>query len=196
MGAAFYCRGFWTIFHALLARLYNINLTCTADFTMSLQSLTSENLQQFINSHQIQAVILPMDQQTPTVSDAAKALEVDPEQILKSLVFMVKQEPVLVITNGLARVDRRKIAAYLEVGRNRVKFAGSDKVLDITGYIVGSMPPFGHLQKMRTLVDTAVTRLGVTYCGGGDVDAMMRLADDELLRVTSAEVLDLSEDAG
>lgn len=161
---------------------------------MSPSLFTSEDLQQYINDHQIQAVILPMGQQTPTVSDAAIALEVEPDQILKSLVFMVKEEPILVVTNGLARVDRRKIANYLDVGRNRVKFASGDKALTITGYVVGSMPPFGHLQKMRTLVDTAVTRLGMTYCGGGDVDAMMRVADDELLRATTAEVLDLSED--
>lgn len=162
---------------------------------MPITQLSSGDLQRYLDDQQIQAVILPMEQQTPTVSDAARALGVSPRQILKSLVFMVKEEPMLVITNGLARVDRRKIAAYLEVGRNRVKFASADKARATSGFQVGSMPPFGHLQKMRTLVDTAVTRLGVAYCGGGDVNAMMRIADEELLRVTSAEILDLSEDA-
>lgn len=137
-----------------------------------------------------------MDQETPTVPEAARVLGVEPQQILKSLVFQVKEEPILVITNGVARVDRRKIAAHLEVGRGRVKFASVDKALEITGFVVGSMPPFGHLQKMRTLVDTAVTSLGVTYCGGGNLDAMMRITDDELVRTTSAEILDLSEDDG
>ncbi|MFW2366365.1 MAG: aminoacyl-tRNA deacylase [Desulforhopalus sp.] len=159
-------------------------------------SLSSAALQAFIDENRIQAVILPMDQETPTVPEAARVLGVAPEQILKSLVFLVKEEPLLVITNGVARVDRRKIAAHLEVGRSRIKFASVDRALDITGFVVGSMPPFGHLQKMRTLVDSAVTTLGVTFCGGGNVDAMMRITDDELVRVTSAEILNLSEDEG
>ena len=105
--------------------------------------LSSEALQHFINEHQIRAVILPMDRHTPTVPEAARALDVETRQIIKSLVFMVKEEPILVITNGLARVDRRKLAEYLQVGRNRVKFANAGKALDVTGYVVGSMPPFG-----------------------------------------------------
>ena len=63
--------------------------------------MNSADLQCFIDTHQIQAVILPMDQHTPTVPEAAKALGVEPWQIIKSLVFMIKDEPVLVINNGL-----------------------------------------------------------------------------------------------
>lgn len=157
---------------------------------------SSKDLQKYINDHQIQAVLLAMEQRTPTVSEAARALGVLPFQIIKSLVFTVKDEPVLVITNGLARVDRRKIAMYLGVSHNRVKFASADRALAISGFVVGSMPPFGHLQRIRTLIDSEVTRLGVAYCGGGDIDAMMRIADGELVRVTSGEILDLSEDVG
>jgi len=98
-----------------------------------------------------------------------------------------------VINNGTARVDRKKVAAFLGVGRKRVKFAGSEQALAFTGYVVGSMPPFGHRRKMRTLVDPAVTRLEVIFGGGGDIDAMMRLTPAELLRVTEAEVVDVSE---
>ena len=56
------------------------------------------------------------------------------------------------------------------------------------------MPPFGHLQKMRTFVDMAISRQEVIFGGGGDIDAMMRMPTSELVRATSAEILDLSED--
>ena len=42
---------------------------------------------------------------------------------------MVKEEPILVITTGLARVDQCKIAEYQLVGRNRVSFSSSAKAL-------------------------------------------------------------------
>jgi Cys-tRNA(Pro) deacylase len=160
---------------------------------MPTQPLTSTDLQHFINTHQIQATILPMDEHTPTVPDAARALGVAPEQIIKSLVFLLKGEPLLVINNGLAKVDQRKVAVRLGVGKKRIKFASAEQALVITGYVVGSMPPFGHRQKLRTFVDPAITELDVIFGGGGDINAMLRLTPMELLRVTEAEVVAVSE---
>ncbi|MCL4297651.1 MAG: YbaK/EbsC family protein [Anaerolineae bacterium] len=150
---------------------------------------TSADLQRFIETHQIEATILPMAEHTPTVPDAARVLAVEPEQIIKSLVFLVKDEPLLVINNGLAKVDQRKIAERLGVGRKQVKFASAEQALEITGYVVGSMPPFGHRHKLRTLVDPAITELQVIFGGGGDINAMMRLTPGELLRVTKGEIV-------
>jgi len=136
---------------------------------------------------------LPMAEHTPTVPDAARALGVDTEQIIKSLVFLVNDEPLLVINNGTVKTDRRKLATRLNVGKKKVKFASPEKALEITGYIVGSMPPFGHRQKLRTFVDPAITEFEVIFGGGGDIDAMMRLTPDELLKVTEAEILSVAE---
>ena len=158
--------------------------------------LTSTDLQQFINAHQINATILPMVEHTPTVPDAARVLRVAPEQIIKSLVFVVKGEPLLVISNGLTRVDRRKIATHLGLSRKQIKFANAEQALEITGFVVGSMPPFGHRQTLLTIVDRTIPKWEVIYGGGGDINAMLRLTPAELLRVTRAEIVDVSEDAG
>ena len=151
------------------------------------------DLQNYIDDHHLNATILSMQAHTATVSDAAKALAVDSDTIIKSLVFMAEAAHLLVINNGLSRVDRKKLASYLGMNRKRVKFATAGQALEITGYVVGSMPPFGHRQPLRTLVDAAVTRLDVAYGGGGDIDAMMRVSVPELLKVSRAEIADLSE---
>ncbi len=155
--------------------------------------MNSTDLQHYINQRHIQATILSLNGHTSTVSHAARELQVENDQIIKSLVFILNDEPLLVINNGLARVDRRKLAALLQVGRKRVKFANPEQALTITGYIVGSMPPFGHKSAMRTLADTAVTAQNVIYGGGGDINAMMRLTPSELLKITGADVVSLSE---
>ena len=155
--------------------------------------LTSADLQRFIEAQEIEATILPLNEHTPTVPDAARALVVEPEQIIKSLVFLVKDEPLLVINNGLAKVDRRKVADRLGVGNKQVKFASAEQALEITGYVVGSMPPFGHRRKLRTLVDPAIFEFAIIFGGGGDIDAMLRLSSTELLRVTEGEVMRVSE---
>lgn len=151
------------------------------------------DLQRYIDENGLNAVILPLEEHTATVADAARVLGVGPEQIVKSLVFLAADEPVLLVNNGETRVDRRKLAARLSVGRKRIRFATPDQAQALTGYVVGSMPPFGHLQRLRTFVDPAVLDQTVVFGGGGDVDAMMRLTPEELLQVTGAEVMDLSE---
>ena len=155
--------------------------------------LTSADLQRFIEAQEIEATILPLNEHTPTVPDAARALAVEPEQIIKSLVFLARDEPLLVINNGLARVDRRKVADRLGVGKKQVKFASAEQALEITGYVVGSMPPFGHRRKLPTLVDPAIFEFEIIFGGGGDIDAMLRLTPGELLRVTGGEVMRVSE---
>ena len=157
------------------------------------ERLGCEDLQRFIDANRIEATIIPLGRHTSTVAEAAEVLGVKTDHIIKSLVFRLKEEAVLVINNGLARVDRKKIATFLGVGRNRVKFANPEQALELTGYVVGSMPPFGHKKKLRTLLDTTVTNLDLIYGGGGGIDAMMRLTPNELLRITGAEVLELSE---
>jgi Cys-tRNA(Pro) deacylase len=159
-------------------------------------ALTHVDLQQFIDANGITAAIIPLKDHTATVADAARALEVDTAQIIKSLLFLVDGEALLVINSGTARVDRKKLAAFLGVGRKRVKFATPDQALSVTGYVVGSMPPFGHRQRLQTLVDAAVTRLETVYGGGGALNAMLRLTTAELLRVTGPEVVAVAEEGG
>ncbi len=157
-------------------------------------ALTLDDLQRFIDANAIAATIMPLAAHTATVEDAARALEVTTAQIIKSLVFLVDGDPLLVINNGTARVDRKKLAAHLGVGRKRVKFASAEQALTLTGYVVGSMPPFGHRHPMKTLVDPAVTRLDTVYGGGGALDAMLRLTAAELLRITGAVVVAIAEE--
>ena len=157
------------------------------------KAMTSADLRKFIAAQHIDATILHLGAHTSTVSDAARELGVDTDQIIKSLIFMIEDRPLLVINNGTARVDRKKLATLLGVGRKRVKFASAEQALAITGFVVGSMPPFGHRQVLRTLVTPAIPRLDLIFGGGGDVDAMMRLTPADLVRVTGAEITDVSE---
>jgi Cys-tRNA(Pro) deacylase len=154
--------------------------------------LTSSDLQRFINQNQIAAEILLMEEDTPTVPDAARALSVKEEQIIKSLVFLVDGQPTLVIANGTRKVDDRLVARHFGVGRKRAKMARPEQALEITGYAVGAMPPFGHQTRLRTIVDPGLVAYHEIFGGGGEINAMLRLTPEELLRVTEAEIVAVS----
>jgi len=82
---------------------------------------TSADLQRFIEDPCNRGHYFADGRTYATVPDAARALGSSRSKFIKSLVFLVKDEPLLVINNGLARVDQRKIAERLGVGRKQVQ---------------------------------------------------------------------------
>lgn len=156
-------------------------------------SLNTDTLQRFLETRQIAATILKLDCTTLTVAEAAAAVGVPPDQIIKSLLFLADGEPVLVITCGLARIAWKDLADYLGVSRKRLKTATAGQVAAITGYVVGAVPPFGHRQPLRTVVDTAVYTQPLIFGGGGAVDALLRIAPAELRRIVGSESAALAE---
>ena len=154
--------------------------------------LTPSDLARFIAEHGIAAELIPMAVETPTVPAAAAALGVAPGQIIKSLLFLVRDAPVLVIASGDAPVDRAAVAARFGAGKKQVKLADAATVLRVIGYPVGGVPPFGHATRVPVLLDVAVQPWEVIYGGGGDDRTLLRVAPAELARVTEAEWIELA----
>ncbi len=153
--------------------------------------LTPTDLAAFIAAHHIAAEIVPVAGETPTVPAAAAALGVTAGQIIKSLLFLVRDQPVLVIASGETRVDRGALAARYGVGKKQIKLADPATVLRLTGYPAGGVPPFGHPAPLPTLLDRNVATWDAIYGGGGDDHTLLRSAPAELARVTAAEWVDL-----
>jgi Cys-tRNA(Pro) deacylase len=159
---------------------------------MSQLPLIPDDLACYLRENSIVAELLPMPVETPTVPAAAAALGVQPAQIVKSLLFLVRDQPVLVIASGDTPVDRRALASRFGVGKKQIKLADAATVLAHTGYAVGGVPPFGHRQLAPVLLDRAVRAWAAIYAGGGDDRTLLRISPDELARVTSAEWIALA----
>jgi prolyl-tRNA editing enzyme YbaK/EbsC (Cys-tRNA(Pro) deacylase) len=157
--------------------------------------LTPEDLQTFMDVRQIWGEILRLSVPTPTVETAAQAVGCRPEQIVKSILFTIDDQPVLAIACGTAPVARRAIADQYGVGRKRVKLAPPEVVLALSGFEVGAMPPFGHRQPLPTLLDPAILEHTEVYAGGGAENALARLHPADILRVTQAKMVTLTQPA-
>jgi len=153
--------------------------------------LRPSDIRNFMEAQAIGGEILFLEALTPTVQAAAEAVGAHPTQIVKSILFLVGEQPVLAIACGRDRIDRRAIAGLFGVGRKRVRLADAETVLRLAGYEVGAMPPFAHRQPIMTLVDRRVLEQPVVYAGGGAENALLRLAPTDILRLTQARVLDL-----
>jgi prolyl-tRNA editing enzyme YbaK/EbsC (Cys-tRNA(Pro) deacylase) len=155
------------------------------------QVLNPDHLVRFMKENNIPGEILRLEAPTPTVESAAAVVGCHPDQIIKSLLFFVRDEPVLAITSGLAYIESRAIAAHYQVGRKKVKLADPQTVLNETGFSVGAMPPFGHLSPLPTLIDQRVLEKEQVFAGGGSDQALMRISPQAILVASQGTVMDL-----
>jgi prolyl-tRNA editing enzyme YbaK/EbsC (Cys-tRNA(Pro) deacylase) len=82
--------------------------------------LTPSDLEHFLRERELRAELLALSMKTPTVEAAAEAVGTSSQKIVKSLLFMVDDRPVLAITSGANRIDRRRIAkSFGEPGPDR-----------------------------------------------------------------------------
>lgn len=153
--------------------------------------LTPEYLEGYLHSKGLDGYILRLSTPTPTVESAAQAVGASTDDIVKSVLFTVEGKPVLAITCGTRAIDRRQIAKRFNVGRKKVKLADAATVLEVTGYPVGTVPPFAHRQQIFTLIDPQVLKHEIVFAGGGAVNALMRINPKLILAESGAEILNL-----
>jgi prolyl-tRNA editing enzyme YbaK/EbsC (Cys-tRNA(Pro) deacylase) len=130
---------------------------------------------------------------TKTAEDAARAIGCEVGQIVKSLVFMAEGGPVLALTSGANRVDEAALAGL--VGAAEIRRATPEQARKATGFAVGGTPPFGHTERIRTLLDRDLLSFEEVWAACGTPDSVFRTSPDELQRTALAEVADLKETA-
>ncbi len=151
--------------------------------------LTPQNLQAYLENKHIEAEIVYLEKPTTTVPEAAEALGVEVEQIVKTVIFLVEARPFAVYACGTRRVDPRKLAQRLNVSRKQVRLAQAEQVLALTGYEVGTVPPIGWKTPIPAFIDPTVLEHTIIYGGGGGARALLKMRSAELKRVSGAEVL-------
>lgn len=156
-----------------------------------MRPLDPEALEKFIHKASAEAQLVEVEVETPTVEAAAEAVGTSPDNIVKSLVFIVAGEAVLVIAGGNERVAVEVLAGELEVQPEQIRLAKPSEVLAATGYPVGAVPPFGHLEKLSALMDAALLDLDEVYAGGGASNYLLRTSPHEILRLSGANVIKL-----
>jgi prolyl-tRNA editing enzyme YbaK/EbsC (Cys-tRNA(Pro) deacylase) len=135
--------------------------------------------------------IVLLERPARTSADAAAAVGCEVGQIAKSLVFRLTQtgRPVLVIASGANRVDEARVGGRLgePIGR-----ADADFVRSHTGFAIGGVAPIAHPAPLTTLVDRDLMKWDTIWAAGGHPHTVFPLTPAELVRITGAEVVEVS----
>ena len=84
--------------------------------------------------------IIVTDHSSATVAEAAEALCCEEAMIAKTLSFLQGEQPVLILADGLARIDNRK---YKDRFGCKAKMIPADQVEPLVGHEIGGVCPFG-----------------------------------------------------
>jgi len=122
---------------------------------------------------------------TRTAVDAAAAVGCDVGQIVKSLVFMGDDKPVLALTSGANRVDTKLLAAAAGVAK--IRQANADQAREATGFAIGGTPPFGHPSSLVTLIDQDLLAWPTVWAAAGTPDTCFPITPDRLVEVANAQ---------
>lgn len=125
--------------------------------------------------------------------EAASARNQRPEQIVRSILFQVRAgEFVMVLMAGRDQVDWRKLRQLVK--RSRVRMATEEEVLEVTGYRIGTVSPFGVRNQARVLLDASVLREEEVSLGSGVRNtAIIMQSEDVRKALGEVEIVELGE---
>jgi prolyl-tRNA editing enzyme YbaK/EbsC (Cys-tRNA(Pro) deacylase) len=134
----------------------------------------------------VEVEALEFPEGTRTAADAAAAIGCDVAQIVKSLVFVADEQPVLVLTSGANRVDTDRVAVPLAAAE--VRKATADEVRSATGYGIGATPPLGHDTDLPVLLDEDLLAHDEVWAAAGTAQHVFPVTPSRLREVAGATV--------
>lgn len=118
--------------------------------------------------------------------EAAAALQLDPEQVFKTLLADVDGQLVVGIVPVTGKLDLKALAAA--VGGKRAEMADPKLAERRTGYVVGGISPIGQKTAHPTVLDETAELYDTIFVSGGRRGLDIELAPLDLVRITDATI--------
>ncbi len=137
--------------------------------------------------------IIEFAQTTRSAQEAADTIGCTVAQIVKSLCFVVNDQPIMALVSGVNRLDERKLAQLRNVGRKQVRRADADTVKAATGFSIGGVPPFGHANPLPIYVDEDLLQFDVVWAAAGTPFAVFAISPADLVQASQGIVAPLKK---
>jgi Cys-tRNA(Pro) deacylase len=133
------------------------------------------------------------EQPVTSFEEAAAQRGQRPGQIVRSILFNIRAgEYLMVLVAGPDQVDWRKLRQHVK--RSRVRMATEEEVLEVTGFRIGTVSPFGVRNQVQVLIDASVLQEEEVSIGSGIRNMAIILKSADLRRaLAQAEIVHLLE---
>ncbi len=156
--------------------------------SVEITSKSAQKVNDILKDYGIDTKIVQFPESTRTAQEAANAIGCDIAHIVKSLIFCTEKthQPILVLTSGINRVNEKIIESL--VGE-KIKKADAEFTRNVTGFAIGGVPPFGHLQKITTFIDEDLLQYKTVWAAAGTPHTVFSLIPSDLQRITDGAVV-------
>ncbi len=121
--------------------------------------------------------IIQPEHSSATVAEAAEAIGCEPGMIAKTLSFLVDDKPVLILADGLARIDNRKFKGFFGC---KAKMIPPEQVEELVGHGIGGVCPFGVNEGVTVYLDESLKKHDIVYPAAGNDHSGVKLSIPEL----------------
>ncbi len=151
-------------------------------------SRSAKKIQDVLSARGVNLEVVELPSSTRTAVEAAAAIGCQVAQIAKSILFRTveSKRPILVVASGVNRINESAICA--KVGE-AIEKADANFVREKTGFVIGGVPPFGHVEPIYTIIDEELLHLGDIWAAAGTPHSVFRLSGALLLKMTSGVVM-------
>ncbi|CAM3238675.1 Cys-tRNA(Pro)/Cys-tRNA(Cys) deacylase [Paracoccus aminovorans] len=115
---------------------------------------------------------------------AAEAIGLPPERLLKTLMVEVDGRPACCVVPGDRNLSMKRVAAAF--GGKAAAMMPPDKAERLTGYRTGGISPFGQRRPAPTLFETAALAMGEVAVNGGKRGLLLLLDPQAALAALGA----------
>lgn len=129
---------------------------------------------EYLEKNSIDIDLIETEESTKTAQEAASTHGVPVSNIVKSLLVRVGDRYVLYLVPGDRRLDLDSIGG---------RMANANEVKDITGYSIGGVPPFGHKNRLETILVEGFNEEEPLYAAGGKPNIVFKISLNELKRI-------------
>ena len=151
-----------------------------------------ERAKEYLKSKGLEDHIIIPEHSSATVAEAAEALGCEPGMIAKTLSFLQGDKAVLILAEGMARIDNKKYKARFGC---KAKMIPHDQVEELVGHNVGGVCPFGVNPDVTIYLDESLKQHTTVYPAAGTDHSAVRLTIEELeLACNDAPWIDVCKD--
>ena len=145
--------------------------------------MSIEKVREYFRKYNLEDKILEFDVSSATVELAAKALNVEPARIAKTLSFKQEEGCILIVCAGDVRVDNKKYKAYFHT---KARMLTPAEVLEYTGHAIGGVCPFGVSNTVEVYLDESLKRFTTVFPACGSSNSAIEFTPEELFKYSSA----------
>src|SRR2546423_11705395 len=157
-------------------------------FHMKEQHSAADRVRVALGNAGLHPEIRQFAESTRTAQEAANAIGVTVGQIVKSLLFMSGDRPVLALISGCNQLDTAKLS---QLTGTDIRKADAATVRQVTGYAIGGVPPFGFPSRIQTYIDADLLQYEEIWAAAGTPNHVFRTTPTELTTLTQATPADL-----